>query len=398
MRASRRRGSYSLLFAATAPVLLGFGSLAIDLSIVRLAQMEAQAVADAASQAGLTKLRATGSVAAARLAVEQLVAHNRVDGRAPELSLVQLGIWDGTTFTEDDETANAVRVRVGQSVRLPLASVAGFHSIDVQRQSTSASRALHVVLVMDITNSWSQANFSNARAAAIEFLDTLVTTAGPQDRVGMALFTGQYGVEYTPMVPVQQVRELGVVDQWSVLRTASKAGRPSTNANGCAPHTGSLLNDFTDPVGGCFPQMWREYQDESGTDHTTGITIARAMLTEQPDEGIYRAMVTLTDGQPNGTGNHEQRADAGFVDTRWRFYKTPVRRNTTRVINDTKALAASAWTEDEIHQWGISFVDSAPWMQDMAKGDGYYVNTTSSSAIVDIFSDIAESLPLAVVE
>jgi Flp pilus assembly protein TadG len=398
MGALRRRGSYGLMFLLLIPLLLGFGALAIDLSIVRLAQAEAQAVADAASQAGLTKLRATGSTTTARIAVEKTIAVNRVDGRAPVPLLVQFGIWDGATFTQDETSANAVRVRVGQDVNLPLARLLGVPSMKVQRQSTSASRALHVVLVMDITNSWSQSNFANARTAAIEFLDTLVATAGPKDRVGMALFTGQYGVEFTPMVPVKEVASRGVVDQWSKLRTASKAGYPANNTNGCTPHTSSMLNNFTTPAGGCFPNMWREYADESGTDHTTGMTIARSMFTEQPDEGIYRAMVTLTDGTPNGTGNHTQRAAAGFVDKRWRFYKTNVKRTTNQVINDTKTLSASAWNVDEIHQWGISFVDSAPWMQNMAKGDGYYVNTTSSSVIVDIFTDIAESLPLAVVE
>ncbi len=37
-------------------------------------------------------------------------------------------------------------------------------------------------------------------------------------------------------------------------------------------------------------------------------------------------------------------------------------------------------------------------MESMTQGDGYYVNTSDSAALVDIFEDIAESLPLALVE
>jgi hypothetical protein len=37
-------------------------------------------------------------------------------------------------------------------------------------------------------------------------------------------------------------------------------------------------------------------------------------------------------------------------------------------------------------------------MEDMAQGDGYYTLTNSSTALVGIFTEIANSLPLAVVQ
>ena len=77
---------------------------------------------------------------------------------------------------------------------------------------------------MDITNSWSQANFANARTAAVSFLDTVSPTAGPDDLIGMVVFTGRYGVEHSPMVALTDAIDLGLDDTWNALRTASKAG------------------------------------------------------------------------------------------------------------------------------------------------------------------------------
>ena len=39
-----------------------------------------------------------------------------------------------------------------------------------------------------------------------------------------------------------------------------------------------------------------------------------------------------------------------------------------------------------------------PFMETMPKGIGYYTNTSNSAALVTIFEDIANSLPMAIVQ
>lgn len=397
-RRRERRGSYAILYGVSGWMLLGFGALAIDIGMIRLAQSQSQDVADAASQGALLALRATGDAAKATTIAEAVAANNRVSGAAPTLQTIRFGVWQDGAFSEDDERPNAVQVEVGRPIDLALSRIWGYSTFPVSRSSTSAARTLEVILVMDITNSWSQANFSNARLAALEFYDTIANAAGPEDRIGMVLFSGQYGVEYTPLYTIPEAEASGVRYDWSVLRTASKAGTPSTNSNGCNVYTGASTNDFSSPAGGCFPQMWREYADESGTDHTTGLEMAKLMFEEQDDPSVYRALVLLTDGEPNGTGAHAQRAAAGFVDDRWRWYKTNIRRNTSAVISESQSLAETMQEELDVNIWAISFVASASWMNNVIQGDGYFVQTSSSNALAGIFEDIAEGLPVAVVQ
>ena len=463
-RTDSRRGNYSLMFGLACIGMIGFGAFAVDLSLVRLAQSQTQSIADAATQAGLYVLKTTGSTTRARAAALQVVNANTVVGQVPTATMVDFGTWDDGAYTSTNARQNAVRVTVGREIDMPLAGVFGVDSIEVEKTATSAARALHVVLVMDITNSWTQANFANARAAAVNFLNIIAPTAGPDDKVGMVVFTGRYGVEHSPMVPLQDAFTLGLHTNWNALRTASKAGLraangdcrvfpydysrytqsgtmptnefgitpPNTANNSSWPQNyfktsaSPLANPPRSPrtvqtavtvEGGCYPNMWREYIDESGTDHTVGLEMAAVMLKEQVDQGAYRAMVILTDGSPNGTGAHTQRTsltaewigDVPYVDPRWkpagsvppgtigRLIMGP-NRTTANIISTTQTRSAQLYTQDGINIWGISFVDSASWMNSVDQGDGYFIQTNSSSALVDIFGDIAESLPVAIVE
>jgi Flp pilus assembly protein TadG len=398
-RRRSRRGNYAVLYGLSGWMLLGFGALALDLGMVRLAQTQAQDVADAASQGALLALRGTGDLDLARDVAQDLVAHNTVSGAAPTLQSIRFGVWENSTFTEDNLRPNSVEVQVGRPIDLALSRIWGWDTFAVSRPSTSAARTLHVILVMDITNSWTQANFANARAAAVEFYDTILNAAGPDDRIGMVVFTGQYGVEHTPLYTLDEAEYYGVRDDWSILRTASKAGTYSaTNTNGCTVYSGTSANDFSNPSGGCFPHMWREYLDEYGTDHTTGMEMAKLMFSEVTDPSVYRALVILTDGEPNGTGPHVQRTTDGYVEDRWRWYKTNIQRTTSQVTSETQTLATDMNTSMDVNIWAISFVASASWMTSVDQGDGYFIRTSSSSALSGIFEDIAESLPIAVVQ
>jgi Flp pilus assembly protein TadG len=412
-----RRGAYATLFALALVVILGFGALAIDVAYIRLAQMQTQDIADAASQAALYRLRRTGDLDEARAAAQAIVELNTVVGKEPEIESITFGLWDHTasppTFTETEDRPNAVRVAVSReednAVNLFLARLFGYQEAHVVREATSATRALHVILVMDITGSWSQSNFANARAAAVAFLDTLESSYGEYDMVGMSIFSGRYAWEYTPLRYIEdEVADGEARADWGVLNVASKGGTGRTFPTECRLNSdspsgvNSPRNKFEAPytVGGCYPDMPREYTDEPGTDHTTGITLARTMFEEQDDPTAFRAMVVLTDGIPNGlSATHgTYRGLLGYSESRWREYKGPVPHTTNNIKAQSVTLTQDLYDDLGVDTWVVSFVQHDAFMEDMPQGIGYYVNTSSSAALTGIFTDIANSLPMAIVQ
>lgn len=404
-----RRGNYVVLTALSIMTFVGFGALAVDVSWIRLAQRQSQDVADAAAQSALLVLRRTGDQAAARVAAEEVVALNTVGAGHATLASLEFGVWDedAATFTVDPTSPNAVRARVertgGNQLGLVLAPAVGWAEVPVVAQSTAAARRLEAVLVMDITNSWDHyPNFHNARDAAVSFLDTVYTTASPDDLVGMVVFSGRYAWEYTPFTPIVDTMAAGGVRSvWSTLETAAKAGHRNNGHNkhcnvfGDNGYHLGWRNRFD--LSPCFTDTPREYADEYGTDHTTGLTMAGTMFSELPDIGSYRAMIVLTDGYPNGTGPGNQRTTAGYTETRWREYRGPT-RTVADIKTESVAMTADLYNDEEVNTWVVSFVAHDVFMEDMVQGDGAYYNVNTSAALIPIFEDIAESLPVVTVE
>ncbi len=397
----------ALMAAAAIAVLLGFGALAVDVAYIRLAQAECQDVADAASIAALWALRHTGDMGEAQGAAEAVIAANRVVGQPGTLTAIDYGDWDHNahSFTLDLDTPNAVRLEVsragGNSVGLFLARIFGHDSVDVVSSATAAARALHVVLVMDITNSWNRPAFYDARSAAVRFYDTVAETHGPYDKIGMNVFTGRYAWEFTPLTSMESAVASGTVRaQWAAMETASKAGNAAINSKGCNVYGGTSLDNFDTPAGGCFPDMPREWSDEPGTDHTTGVRMAWDMFDAEMDNTAYRAMVVLTDGYPNGTGSTHgnKRIAAGYSESRWTEHRGVIPHSSTQIKNESVQLCEDMYDVGEINTWVVSFVADDPFMEAMAQGDGYFVRTNDSAVLIDLFQEIADSLPLAVVE
>ena len=406
-----RRGNYAVLFVLTIPVVLGFGALAVDTSFIRLAQSQTQDVADAASQAALLELRRTGSTALAHEAAQSVVDLNIIAGGVGTLKNLEFGAWDENGDPEGDrlltaEIPNAVRATVARdgsrAIPLFLAKIWGYNSFTVERDATSASRKLQVVLVMDITNSWSPSNFDNARIASLEFFDIINESHGPEDLMGMTLFSNRFGWEYTPLTGFSSAAAVSDMRaDWVGLRTASKAGQmTSAWPSGCTKNSGDDINDFEDPsVGGCFPGMPREYRDEPGTDHSTGMQMAYTMFDEAFDPTAFRVMLVLTDGEPNGlNAPGTARADDGYVEDRWREYVGPAPRSGNAIRSESVAVAEAMWSELDVHTYVVSFKKDEAFMRSMAQGQGYFIRTDNSNALVPIFRDIANSLPMALVE
>jgi len=415
-----QRATYAILFAFLLIVILGFGALAVDITFVRLAQMQAQDIADAASQAALFRLRRTGDLTDSRAAAQAVVNLNTVVGGTPTMDDLVFGLWDHTTvpgtFTPTEDRPNAVRVTVGRSggnaVPYLLGRLFGQTSADVSGVATSATRALHVILVMDITGSWhtwhnNQMDFNNARTAAVAFLDALESAYGDDDMFGMTILTGRYAWEYTPMTYIGDEVASGTERvKWQILNIASKGGYVKPYPTVCTLKPDSPVgawsqrNDYTTPAGGCYANSPREYTDEPGTDHTTGLSMARTMFQEQVDPTAFRAMVVLTDGVPNGilTGHGAYRVTRGYTETRWREYMGPAPHTTSQIKSQSITMAQAMWDDLGVHTWVVSFVNRDAFMPAMVHGIGYYVNTSDSSALIPIFEDIANSLPMAIVQ
>lgn len=409
----RRRGSYSVLFAVSLIVPLGFGALAVDGTVIRLGRMQAQDIADAASQAALMTLRRTGDTAIAERAAQAVVARNQILGQAPALSRIRFGIWDDGVLHDDPVFPNGVEVEVSRTgdaaVTLGLARTLGFEQVEVTAGSTSATRSLQVIVVMDITGSWDWDDFQYARDAAVLLYDSLSSSHGPDDMLGLVTFHNVYGYAYTPLTRIDDDTSGSIRAQWTALGVSSKAGERDDGyldpqwKHPCRYNERfdrDNKNDYTQPAeGGCFPNMPRWYSDENGTDHSVGVALADQMFAEQDEPGVYRAMLLLTDGEAADTRSYAGaiRGQQGYTETRYREYRG-IRRSKSSVQNRTIELSRLMWDDLRVHTWMVSFVADRSWMRSVPQGDGYYIRTGNPAELVDIFEEISQSLPLAIVE
>lgn len=429
-----------VLFAMLLTILLAFGALAIDGSVYRFGQVEAQDVADTAAHAAVLTLKRTGSRTEAELAARTVVAENTIAGMTAEFEGIEFGNWDtdARMFVPAlGVTANSVKVQVGrtgeEAIGFGLAPVMGYTSAEIVEPAVAATRSLEVALVIDITGSWSQKDFAKAREASLAFLDVLHGNHGEDDVVGMAVFFQRYAWEFTPFTSVADSASNPALirDDWDDLQIGSLAGAYQstwatgsylnskhipckvfgTNNSGGVPWDGwctsggscyqaSKRDKHTQssPTGGCFPAMPRYFSDEGGTDHTTGLEMARTMFSERSDSTAYRALVVLTDGQPVGYTGNAARAAQGYTETRWREYKRATNHTTSQIKTDTPVVAQDLYEDLGVNVWFVSFVEHHSFMEDAAQGEGWFELAETSDEIVEIFEQIAHSLPVAVVE
>lgn len=406
----RRRGAHAVLMGATIMMLLGFAALALDTAYMLLVRSQAQGIADAASMAAMVALRRTGDVDKARDAAEETARQNLLGGGLPD-PFIEFGTWDDTqlnpTFQPGEFRPNAARATISRDgssgVRFLLATLFGHERFDVSASAVSAARSADIALVLDITGSWGEAGFAEARAAVLHALDLLEASTSEADRVAMTIFTNRFSWLYTPWA---QVAQPGVADQvradWSVLNIASKGGVDIDPYDGipCQLHPLASRNDFTNPPGGCYPHMPREYTDEPGTDHSTGILQAKEIYEALPGGASFRAMVVITDGRPNALGANSGaiRESQGFQETRWDEYKGPVPRTANEIRHASVAATGDLWDNLRVHTWVVSLIEDDWSMGAMTRGDGYYVLTQDGTQLAAILGAIIAEMPLAVVQ
>lgn len=412
----RRRGSQAALFAVSLIVFLGFAALAVDTAWRLHTEAQAQDLADTAAISAMIAYRRTADIDISEAASRRTVAYNELAGEAPDVNLTW-GRWtevdETPTFIPDEAQPHAVHANISRAGvrRVPyfLAPIFGFRGFDVQAEAVGAARSAEVSLVLDITGSWGELDFTQARIAVLRALDLLENSTSELDRVNLVVFTNRYAWAYTEWSAVADpLVSAGLRAQWSNLNIASKAGVDTNHEDGVACVLNAARpgshgpNDFTDPPGGCYPAMPREYTDEPGTDHSAGILLAKQLYEEVPSGTTvsYRAMIVITDGRPNalGAGSGAIRASQGFVEDRWRQYTGPVPRTQDQIRTASIQATQELWNDRAVHTWVVSLVADDPMMPAMVRGDGFYVRTDDPTELAGILGDIVANLPLAVVQ
>ncbi|NCG22096.1 MAG: hypothetical protein GWP91_24025 [Rhodobacterales bacterium] len=415
-----RRGNYAIIIALMTTVLMAFGALAVDITYMRLVQAQAQNVVDAATQAALMELRGTGSVPQARRVAQLIAYKNNVGGQPATLAEIDFGVWnpDRQTFSRTNNGPNAVRAKVerrgADAVNFWLAPVIGFENFAVSAEAISASRPLHLVLSIDATGSWRQRDFDDARAAVLELAELLTNSHGPQDMVGMNVFSGPYAYEFTPLTLIADIANdpnQRVLDQWNELNVMSRAGIAQRGGSECRLHYNYYgyyyRNYFIWPDGGCYPTMPREYASEPGTDQSLGLEMSARMFAKEENPSAFGAQILLTDGYPNGYGTKDsQRKKMYYGRTKVKAHKEKRyeslvrggRRSANNVRRRSVRLSEEMWEESRVHTYTVSFVADDWFLEDMPQGQGYYTVTNSSSALIPMFQAIGRSLPMALVQ
>ena len=146
--------------------------------------------------------------------------------------------------------------------------------------------------------------------------------------------------------------------------------------------------------------MPREYTDEPGTDHSTGVGQAKQMFEESTSRAVYRAMLVVTDGRPNGLGaaSGTIRDSQGYVEDRWREFRGPVPRTKDEIRYATIDATQNLWDTMNVNTWAVTLIQD-DWMLDaMVHGDGYKVVISDSSQLAPVIAEILSEMPIAIVQ
>ena len=382
-----RRGSYAILVALLLVVLLGFAALAIDMSYIRLARLQAQNAADAGAHAALTELRLTRDQDAARSRAEQIVNLNAIAGDAAVIDPaadVTFGGWDfeGHSFDPDADFVNAVEVVVrreadapGGSVPLMLARIWGADAADVRSNGSSvgALRTREMMIVLDVTGSFRD-EIGQAREATLTLLESINSNGFPADKLGMVTFVGAAEL-FTALQRVEPNHE-SIRTQWSDIDWCNRDYPPFTLA--------AFSENFHSA-----PQMiscnagsasWTD----SGTNQGAGLAVAIEELSDgvETEQTALKTIILISDGKPQcvpeGTACDDEVAALGTE----------------------QADAASA---ERISIFSVSFNDTynetqSRYLESLTRGYGQFYETPNAEELPEILAEIANSIPVSIVQ
>lgn len=368
-----RRGNYSALMFSLLQVVVGFGALSVDISLITMADLQAQATSDAAAHAALIAFHEDLKEADADAAAKFIVDHNPVGLGIADLDSVEIGQWDYATSSFAaglvDGNGNAARARVSRkganAVDLLLAPILGVHTANVDGESVTAQQMRAIMLVVDMSCSMMYAPgtaIQDSRAGAIAFLDYIADRPQNGDMFGMAMFA-QFGVlpaslgapwrtldaNTEPWLPLDSIAAQKAVMYAGLDGICNTLYATSCGIAG-APHPRSSdIGEFTYP----------------------GIALeqARLQLVNKTSTSYFRGIVFMSDGLPN----------VGAI-------------SAASAVN-------SAWADD-INVWSIVFHNGkfdAAFMNDLVRGIGFSQVSPSSADLPAMYEQVAASLPTAFV-
>ncbi|MEQ1565109.1 MAG: TadG family pilus assembly protein [Myxococcota bacterium] len=374
-----RRGNYSILFALTLVMVMGFGALSVDVSLMTMARLQAQAAADSASHAGLvTYLQAadvpTGETAGA-VAAQWVVDHANVGLGTPTLKAApEFGTWNFAApipafgGVDPGDTPNAVRVTVqrvgGNSVPLMLAPFLGVADFEVEATSIAAQEMRALAVVQDMSCSMMGGPAVHESRFAVEAFFDYIAVKRPQpgDLFALTMYassatkvagcspcatTDPMDAPWLPLMPVKgnfntiSAAIDGICDTTTAATCGTVLGVPS-------PH----------PLSGDIGQM---------TNPEPAMLQAVEQLVSGADENYFRGMVVFSDGNAN-----EGNGQAGAV-----------------------SAADLAWAND-INIWTILLTNggaSPANMMALTRGVGFYQGSGDPTEIKAMFEEVARSLP-----
>lgn len=392
-RRHRRRGNYAILVGLTSTGILGLGAVAVDTSYIHLVEAQAQAISDSAAHAALVTLRLTGDVDEARETAKAFVnAHNLV-GRMADVDVdtdVVFGGWDfeKQEFDASSSYVNSVQVTVQKtdesvngSFATLLMGMFGTNHSNAQAASpaTGAMRFREIVVVQDVTGSFSQ-EIDEARDADLAFLDAIYADDFPGDRLGMVTFVGGA----TTFTSLEYVRDeySYIASEWSKIDWCDRSYYPY---NLYGPPYYHVAPDMM----ACnYGNSYRLPYFDSGTAQGAGIDAAIDLLLASGDDYSTKVIVLVSDGKPECVYSSSDQ----------------VLEDQCTADREEDAYDAADWAEDNnISIYSVSFNDSydatqSAVMEALVRGHGNFYETPDPNELQGILEDIAENIPIALVQ
>lgn len=392
-RRHRRRGNYAILVGLSSTGILGMGAVAVDTAYVHLVEAQAQAISDAAAHAALVTLKLSGDEDQARNTAKAFVNAHKLVGKMADIDIdsdIVFGSWDFDLqqFDASASYVNSVQVSVNKtdssvngSFNTLLMGMFGTSHQNAQTQSpaTGAMRFREIVIVQDVTGSFAQ-EIDDARDADLAFLDAVYADDFPGDRIGMVTFVGS-ATEYTPLEYVNDDYS-AIRSDWANLDWCDRSYYP--------------YYYYGPPYYHSAPQMMPcNYQNsyylsyyDSGTAQGTGLDAAIDMLLSSGDDYSTKTIIIVSDGQPECVyRSSDWAAEAACTAAR-----------------EQDAYDAADWAEENnISVFSVSFNDTynatqSAVMEALVRGNGEFYETPDPADLPDILEDIAEKIPIALVQ
>ena len=367
--ASDRRGAVLPMFAVFIPLILAIGAFAINVAWMSLVDSEMQIASDTAARASGTEFTQTQKLDKAQNKAKQAIQQNKVGGRVLSLADSNIVFGESALVTQSSSPGiaaftprsvtqstlgygpgkvwvNAIQINVSQNygyaeMPMPIPFLSARNGFTPGASSTSTQFDRDIVLVLDRSGSMNE--YSSDPSAW--------RPAGPGE--------AYYGSRWRELAAAVQVfndfLDLTPLNEQISLATFSTTASTdvamSTNTNPIETRINDITNNF---AGG-------------STAIGDGIAAGINLVTDSSKSRMFakRTMIVMTDGIQN-TGS------------------------------DPVAQATVAWQNYGIVVHMISFSNDADQVKAAAiaaAGGGLHYHANSGAALIDVFEELARTLP-----